>query len=686
MNRLVATAVVVGLGVLAGLRGSSTSLTAQTPQTQAPQFRSGVELVHLDVSVLDRDRRPFKGLTEKDFVILEDGRPQSVAAFSAINLPDPVPPSTPWMRDVAPDVQRNTDIAERRLISIVMDDATIPFDLQMIKSAREIARLVVERLGPNDLASVVFTRDNRNAQEFTSDRARLLKAIDAFEYGGRTIGLPKGEMVPKGFMYAESMAFFASVGTLTRVAESLADLPQRRKAVVYVTVGVPASAEVAGEVVMAGPDADLESGAIASRVFSMMQTTYRRAQLANVNVYTVSPAGVGGMEQFIQSERWKGKFIPRYETQANYFDYLVGIAENTGGRAFPERNEFASALNQVFLENGSYYLLGYSPPNPKMDGKYRRVEVKVNRPDLTVRTRSGYYTEKPEDAKKIEEASPLTTALSGLLPKSEIGLEAMAAPFAIPGKSEAGVVVVLTVHREAAPRAARTKEQVDVQVSAFTQEGAARGSMRYGTTVTLRPGPGGPIEFEILTGLMLKPGRYQLRMSAFVGAENRSGSVFYDIDIPDFARRPVSLSGLLLTADPKPISTDTDRIKAYVPIGPTARRTFRASDQVTAFARIYQGGQMLDSTQNRAAAVTRLPGGDTLSPVQVTVSVTDAEGTVRIRRTELVAKDLFGAADRTAEFSMPIELKNLSPGEYLLTVDASFGRGQARRDIRFKVQ
>jgi VWFA-related protein len=666
----------------------SLAACATLAATQRPQFRSGVELVHLDVSVLDKDRRPVKGLTEKDFVILEDGRPQSVAAFSAIDLPDPVPPTTPWMRDVAPDVQRNTEIAERRLISIVMDDATIPADSAMIKSAREIARLVVERLGPNDLASVVFTRDNRNAQEFTSDRARLLKAIDAFEYGGRTIGLPKleGGGGPTGFIYAESVAFFASVGTLTRIAESLADLPQRRKAVVYVTVGVPASAEVAGEIAMIGSGADTESGAIARRVFDMMQTTYRRAQLANVNIYTVSPAGVGGMEQFIQSERWKGKFIPRYELPGNYSDYLVGIAENTGGRAFPERNEFASALNQVFLENGSYYLLGYSPPNPKMDGKYRRVEVKVNRPDLTVRTRSGYYTEKPAEAKKVEEASPLTTALSGLLPKSEIGLEAMAAPFAIPGKSEAGVVVVLTVHREAAPRAARTKELVDVQVSAFTQEGAARGSMRYGTTVTLRPGPGGPIEFEILTGLTLKPGRYQLRMSAFVGAENRSGSVFYDIDIPDFTRSPVSLSGLLLTADPKPISTDTDRIKAYVPIAPTARRTFRATDQVTAFARIYQGGQMLDSSQNRAAAVTRTPGGDTLSPVQVVVSVTDSQGTVRIRRTELVARDLFGAADRTAEFTMPLALKELPPGEYLLTVDASFGRGQARRNIRFKVQ
>ena len=123
-----------------------------------------------------------------------------------------------------------------------------------------------------------------------------------------------------------------------------------------------------------------EMGAAMRRVFDYMRETYRQAQRANVNVYTVSPAGVGGMEQYIQSQRWQGKYVPPYETPANYFDFLVGVAENTGGRAFPDRNEFGTALTSIFQENSSYYLLGYQPPNPALDGKYRRVEVKVNRP------------------------------------------------------------------------------------------------------------------------------------------------------------------------------------------------------------------------------------------------------------------------------------------------------------------
>jgi hypothetical protein len=414
-----------------------------------------------------------------------------------------------------------------------------------------------------------------------------------------------------------------------------------------------------------------------------LMAVYRDARLSNVNVYTVSPAGVGGMAALLQSEVWKGRILPAYETYGNYTDFLVGLAENTGGRAFPDRNEFATAIDQVFVENGSYYLVGYPPPAPFIDGKYRRVEVKVNRADVIVRTRNGYYNDKPADAKKVENASPLTTALAGLLPKTEIELEATAAPFAMPGRPEAGVVVVLTIHQDTGERDSRTREKVDVQVAAFSNEGAPRGNMQYGTEVTLRPGPAGQVEYEVLTGMSLKPGRYQLRLSALVGAQNKTGSVYYDLEVPDFQARPLSLSGLLLTSDPKPVSTDTDRIKAYVPVAPTARRTFSGADRVTAFARIYQGGQTSAAAPDPARP---RQSGPVLQTVQLSILVTDSQGTVRFRRAEAVAADIFGPNDRMAEFRMDVPLKDLTAGEYLLTLDATSSRGAARRDVRFTIR
>src|SRR5215468_2419083 len=81
---------------------------------QTPQFRAGVDLIQLDVSVLDKKtHRPVRGLTMADFSVLEDGRQQPIAAFAAVDVPDP--PAVPvvdgkpvtWLRDVPPDVQSN---------------------------------------------------------------------------------------------------------------------------------------------------------------------------------------------------------------------------------------------------------------------------------------------------------------------------------------------------------------------------------------------------------------------------------------------------------------------------------------------------------------------------------------------------------------------------------------------------
>src|SRR5262245_19543716 len=78
-----------------------------TRDQQTPVFRSGVELVHFDVSVIDKSRRPVRGLKESDFLIFEDGKPQNVAAFAEVDVPDTAEPPAKWMKTVSPDVRSN---------------------------------------------------------------------------------------------------------------------------------------------------------------------------------------------------------------------------------------------------------------------------------------------------------------------------------------------------------------------------------------------------------------------------------------------------------------------------------------------------------------------------------------------------------------------------------------------------
>jgi hypothetical protein len=94
---------------------------AQDQRTSQPTFRSGVDVIELDVSVLDKDRHPVSGLTAADFTVRVDGQPRPVVAFHAVDLPKPIPPSAPWIRDVAPDIATNTK-PSGRVVVIVIDD------------------------------------------------------------------------------------------------------------------------------------------------------------------------------------------------------------------------------------------------------------------------------------------------------------------------------------------------------------------------------------------------------------------------------------------------------------------------------------------------------------------------------------------------------------------------------------
>src|SRR3954463_5133441 len=108
-------------------------LYAQAPaqQTPLPTFRTSVDVVEIDVTVLDKDRHPVKGLTAEDFTVLDRGKPQPIVAFSAVDVPPPVAHAAPWMRDAPLDVVSNVE--NRRLVTIVMDDAYTQADPDIMK-------------------------------------------------------------------------------------------------------------------------------------------------------------------------------------------------------------------------------------------------------------------------------------------------------------------------------------------------------------------------------------------------------------------------------------------------------------------------------------------------------------------------------------------------------------------------
>ena len=625
---------------------------------QTPQFRAAVNLVHLDVSVLDNERRPVRGLTDRDFQVFEDGKPQDISTFSAIDIAEAEEPSTAWMREVAPDTRRNDTLNDRRLFVMVLDDATAQLDMAALKSAKTIARRFIEQLAPTDLVAIVFTLNTRNAQDFTSDRARLLATVDKFSVGFRDLDRNDGVGLS-----GDSFLFYRyTIETFRKVSELLSRLPEQRKAVVYIGQGVPVDVGSGSEVVMAGQLGATQQSGRQQLLVQRMREAFRMAARANATFYTLDTCG---LRLPSVPGRPPATCLPGLEG-----DFLRGIAEESGGNSTADTNDFEAGIRQVFRENTSYYLLGFRSTNSNADGKFRRIEVRVRRPGLLVRTRSGYTAEKEKDRaekEKAAEAEPLAVAISGLLPKKDVPLQAWAAPFAVPGKKEASVPVVLAFRHDVEARDERARETVDVRVDAFEPDGKRKTFQTLRTQLVLRPGPQGQVAYEVQTMVSLPPGRYQLRMAASLMQLRKSGSVYYDIEVPDVSKGALTWSGVAFHASPGVTTAAAAKLHTGIPIAPTSQRLFTRTDSVSAFARIHQGGK------------------SDLVPVPVVAAITDSTGRQVWKRTETFDPSRFTSA-RGADVLIAVPMAQLEPGAYRLRMEATHGGMTAVRDSRFTVR
>ncbi len=677
--------------IVLAIMSAAAVVAGQGQQNQAapPVFRAGANVVRVDVSVLDKERHPVRGLTAADFVVRENNLPQEIVSFGEVDVPDPVDPSTPWMRDVAPDVRAKISANDGRIVVIVLDDAQVRFDPQMAASVKEVGHRIVDQLGPNDLAAVVFTKDNRSAQDFTSDRARLLTAIDKF-VPGFAPSTGRGDWGPQFF-------YEATLSTLDQIAEALAEADARRKALIYVSVGVPVSVSpppgastIGGG---AGPGrnsavafgtstVDSDPCGNAGTLRQQLDAIFLQAQRANVNVYSIDPSGLGGMDLEdtpfspsavgAASDGTSAAGLPAGvgDTRTLLQDFLTNISDQTGGFAIMNSNSFKDGIKQIFRENDSYYLVGYRTTNPAADGKLRKIEVKLlNHPDLTVRARTGYTAPKPITGLATTAPSvSLLKAAGAVIEKADLGMQVSVAPFAVVGQSKAAVAITLAMREPAPQGQTRVTENVDVIINAYDPEGKRKGADRLKAQLVLKASPNAQVQYEVFSRLNLEPGRYEIRLGAESALESKSGSVFYNLDIPDFAKLPLSLSGFVLSASP-PVVSGGQQSVAFLPVVPTTRRQFESTDKVTGFLRVYQGGKK------------------PVNPVTLAMRIVDTTGAAVYEHSQILDVAFFDGVSRSADYRPEVPMSKLVPGQYLLTIIAKSGQAPpVERDVRFTVR
>jgi hypothetical protein len=352
----------------------------------------------------------------------------------------------------------------------------------------------------------------------------------------------------------------------------------------------------------------------------------------------------------------------------------VGMfADHTGGWTVRLSNAPWARAPQVIVENNSYYMLGaLRTTKPTRDG-FHPIRVTVNRPDVTVRVRAGFYDTNDAAEAKAAKALPQTkldTAMIGPVPAQDLPLHLSVAPFRVPGSRNSAVAVIGGLNRVVSTAG---EDRVDIAVRAFDERQGSRASKGLWTSMLrLRPALASltkDVHYDTLTRLDLPPGQYEIRLSMQRASDAVAGGVVTSVTVPDFDRERLSLSGVVLgrlNASPLPAGHP---MSALLPFSPTTRRQFKAGEGIGALVRIYQGGR------------------DALQPATVTARIVNARDETVVDQTSDLGPADFGSAARTVDFRLPLPLAKLMPGEYLLTLEAKADRtAPVAKHVRFSVK
>ena len=383
--------------------------TPQAPQTPPPRqdappatFRSAIEAVQVSVIVTDETGRPVSGLTGADFEIVENGAPQPITTFSAVDIP--LEPTDRILGQ--PDVLGN-DGPPGRLYVIALDD--MPAD-SALRTRFFLRQFVEKYFGPNDAAAVVLTTRGLSAsrQEFTSNPRLLLDAIDKF--GG---GASDSRWGREKNVHAD----------LRDLIEFFAQVQGRRKALIFVSEGIPGDAYDLVDY-RPGP-----LGGLFAQVDPDFQRAVSAATRGNVAIYPIDPRGL--TTDLTAPESFD---TTRMDTATR----LRALAAVTGGFALTNSNAYQSSFERLVRENSTYYLLGFNSAYQSRDGRFIRIDVRVTRPGLHAQAVQGYVAPRgrPPASRPVPKtilaavwdgvASPLTT--------SGVPMRVFAAPFRAPVK------------------------------------------------------------------------------------------------------------------------------------------------------------------------------------------------------------------------------------------------------------
>lgn len=642
----------------------------QTNAAGQPVFRGGINFVRVDVIVTDKQGNPVMDLTQADFEVAEDGKPQTVETFKLVKVDTTAPEYTTRAIRTREDEELAAADESARIFVFFLDDYNVRLGNSMA-ARKPVSDFIRNQLAPNDLVAVMYPLTPLDAVVLTRNHEAVIRVIERFE--GRKYRYEARNQIEERYAQqpteiVERIRRQVSLSALKALSVKLGALREGRKAIVLLSEGYTAMLPpqmrdaIAGFTGLGNPAAGNpfagENNLAEERARNMaefdlqseLQNVFDAANRTNTAIYAVDPRGLSTGEYDIQDN------IGARQSQdalRSTMATLQVLAENTDGRAIVNRNDLAKGMEQIVRDSSAYYLVGYSSTQSPQDGKFHPIRVRVKRPGVQVRARKGYWALTAADTERVTApAKPgppaaVSRAIAGIAPVSGrrfvrtwVGTE--------PG--EEGRTKVTFVW-EPVPAAPGVKREEPRQVSLVAASPAGEEFFSGPVGDVTAGAKGASVSFDV------KPGRVRLRLAVEGDGAAALDQEDKEVTVPDLTSSDLRL------ATPRVFVARTTRefqaLKADAAPTPTALREFRRTDRllvrINAFGKAAGAptltARLLNKQGQKMADLTVAPPADAPDPGQV-----------------------------------DLPLSNLAAGEYLLEVSAaSDGQTPATELVAFRV-
>lgn len=598
---------VLALGLICTLLTAIAGQQSATPTPPSPQrppsdtaevVRITTNLVQIDAVVTDRRGQHIADLVAKEFEVYEDGRLQPITNFSYIGALEsnarstetpkadhktPLPPNPP--EQLRPE-------QVRRSIALIIDDLGLSFEsTHFVRNA--LRKFVDEQMQSGDLVAIIRTGAGVGAlQQFTTDKRLLHAAIDRLKwnaFGRRGIAAfgdigddafyteprdrKRGTFTSTGVDeptkiddFKDEVFTVGTLGALNYVVRGLKELPGRKSAVLL-TDALDLFSSTGGQNYRV-LDSLRRLIDLANRSSVVFYTIDARGLLsgsdsaANALVGKTGGDGMGGIAstglsgtRIMADLRSRSLEILEAQNGMNY------LARQTGGLLVTNNNDIAQGIRQVLDQKG-YYLIGYRPEKSTFSAagrrNFHRLEVRVKRSGLSVRTRSGFYGVNAEEAQPVNR-TPQQQLLAALISPFATGALDLRLTSVFLNDATYGSFVRSLIHVSGNSLTfteepdGTHKTTVDVAAVTFDDEGVAVDQRFRTETLKVRGDEYRAARRDGITfGINLpvkKPGAFQLRIAVRDVPTERVGSANQFIEVPNLNKNRLALSGLYVAGN-----------------------------------------------------------------------------------------------------------------------------------------